>query len=57
MKNLKIDVFLKKRLLSISCKVLLSKKRRFWPFISQTVHETAHFFAVFVYFGQLGRLI
>ncbi len=40
MKNFKIDVFLKKRLWSISCSVLLSKKRRF---ISQKMWETACF--------------
>jgi hypothetical protein len=35
----------------------LSEKRRFRQFISQNVCETARFFAFFVYFGRLGRLI
>jgi hypothetical protein len=35
----------------------MSKKQRFWQFISQNLRETARFFAAFAYFGRLGRLI
>jgi hypothetical protein len=42
-KKFKIYVFLKKRIGSISCRVLLSEKRRFRRFISQKVRETARF--------------
>jgi hypothetical protein len=41
--SLKIRVFLEKRLVSISCKVLLSEKRRFRRFISQNVSVTVRF--------------
>jgi hypothetical protein len=40
--------------------ILLStyaRKTAFWQFISQNVRETDCFFAVFAYFGRLGRLI
>jgi hypothetical protein len=35
----------------------MREKWRFRQFISQNVRETARFFAVFAYFGRLGRLI
>jgi hypothetical protein len=50
MNNFKIDVILKKHLVSISCYVLLSEKQRFRRFISQNMRKTARFFAVFIYF-------
>jgi hypothetical protein len=56
MKNLKINVFVKKHLGSISYQVLLSKKWHFWQFLSQSVRKTARFYAVFVYFGRHGGL-
>ncbi len=51
--SLKICVFLEKRLVNISVKVLLSEKRRFRRVIGQNVHKTARFFAVFGYFVRL----